>query len=152
MDQLIWSEWVSLNKSCLRFAPDKPGIYEIRTDYEFGRLLGRSRIVYVGRTKSGSLYNRISKRVTDPWGNLSWAEKFLHVRQSCLEFRCTEADSDADAKRLEAYRLYEYYRIHGELPPGNSTFPEAGTSKAREFINYYREYGEPPPDDSTFPG
>jgi hypothetical protein len=55
MDELRWSQWYPLAQQPFSIpVPDVPGIYEIRTDHEFGRLRGQSRIVYIGSAARGN--------------------------------------------------------------------------------------------------
>ncbi len=45
-----WSRWFSLDDGAAKQnVPDKPGIYEVRANFEFGRLRGKSQIVSIGR-------------------------------------------------------------------------------------------------------
>jgi excinuclease UvrABC nuclease subunit len=125
MVELKWSEWRELTKGSLESVPESPGIYEIRTDYDFGRLKDKSNIVYVGRTGQGrNLKKRLSARVNNPGKFLSRAERFLLSEGHFLEFRFAVAECQEDAKRMEAERLAEYDREYWELPPGNSALPK----------------------------
>jgi len=100
-----------------------PGIYEIRTDYEFGRLNGVSQVVYIGSAARGSkpsLRKRIGERVTDPERNLSGAEKLLARAGHTLEFRFAKAKDGETARQMEIQRLTDYIGKHWEAPPGIS--------------------------------
>lgn len=86
MDEISWSEWRQLLKQVVgEFVPDLPGIYEIRTDREFGRLKGTSRIVYIGSAarNTPSLKRRLLGRIS----NGSLAEKRLWKHGGNLQFR-----------------------------------------------------------------
>ena len=109
--------------------PDVPGIYEIRTDYEFGRLRGTSRVVWVGTAASGrrpSLRERVVRqRIGNPDHYLSRTEKLLRQAGHNLEFRFAKASDGETAKQMESQRLMDYEEEHWELPPGNAVLPRA---------------------------
>ncbi len=120
-----WSDWYPLIKDSLRYIPDQPGVYEIRTNYEFGRLKGKTNLVYVGRTDRGnSLKERLKGRIDKRKDILTKAEWFLLDNGHPLEFRFTVTKSKDEAKLMEAERLAEYDQQWWELPPGNSNLPK----------------------------
>jgi len=128
MTKFNWSPWYPLTPQSLPAnVPGQPGIYEIRTDYEFGRLRGRSRVVYVGSAARGSKpslkVRLIDQRIGNPERYLSGAEKLLREAGHALEFRFVTTLDGTTAKRMEAQRLTEYEVKHWELPPGNSVLP-----------------------------
>ncbi len=121
MDKFDWSTWYPLSHQSLSNLPDVPGIYEIRTDYEFGRLRGSSRVVYIGsaaRPSKPTLRKRLGNRIADPEGNLSGAEKLLRRAGHTLEFRFAKAKDREMARQMEIQRLTEYEKKHWETPPG----------------------------------
>ena len=124
MEELDWTAWYPLQAQPLAVnVPDKPGIYEIRADYKFGRLRGSSRVVYIGSAARGpkpSLRKRIGPRVTNPERYLSTAEKFLVRAGHALEFRFSPARDGKTAKVIEIQRLMDYQSDHWEAPPGVS--------------------------------
>lgn len=123
MDEFDWSQWYPLSKQPIMNIPDMPGIYEIRTDYEFGRVNGVSRIVYIGSAARGgkpSLRKRLGGRITDPKNNLSGAEKLLVKAGHALEFRFATATDGTTARQMEIQMLTDYIREHWEPPPGVS--------------------------------
>jgi len=123
MDEFDWSQWYSLSQQSLANVPDVSGIYEIRTDYEFGRLNGVSRVVYIGsaaRRGKPSLRKRLSGRIANPEGNLSGAEKLLVRAGHALEFRFATAKDGETARQMEIQRLTNYIEKHREPPPGVS--------------------------------
>ena len=131
MADLQWSEWHPLTKKCQAAdVPDMPGIYEIRTDYEFGRLRGTSKVVYVGTAASGSrpsLRSRlVDQRIGNPDRFLSRTERLLRESGHDLEFHFATAIDGKTAKEMESRRLSEYEEEHWELPPGNAVLPRAG--------------------------
>ena len=122
VDKLNWSEWRPLLPQVVsEFVPDLPGIYEIKTDREFGRLNGSSRIVYIGSAarNTPSLRKRLLGRIS----NGSLAEKRLWEHERNLEFRFATMSDGQTAERMEAERQIDYERQHWELPPGNGAFP-----------------------------
>ena len=126
MDEFGWSEWYPLSHPFLRNIPDVPGVYEVRTDYEFGRLNGVSCVVYIGsaaRRGKPSLRKRLGGRITDPKNNLSGAEKLLQEAEHNLEFRFATAIDGNTEEYMEVQRLVHYERQHWELPPGNGVLP-----------------------------
>ena len=123
MDEFDWSEWYPLSQQSLTNIPAMPGIYEIRTDYEFGRLNGISQVIYVGSAAHGikpSLRKRLGGRIADPEGNLSGAEKLLLAAGHALEFRFAKTKDGETARQMEIQRLSDYIRKHWEAPPGVS--------------------------------
>ena len=122
MDELSWSEWYRLTPPVVdELVPDFPGIYEIGTDREFGRLKGTSKIVYIGSAarNTPSLRRRLLGRIS----NGSLAEKRLWQHRCNLQFRFATVSDGETAERMEAERLIDYERQHWELPPGNGAFP-----------------------------
>jgi len=129
-----WSGWYPLTAKCpAGDVPDMPGAYEIRTDYEFGRLRGTSRIVWIGsagRGKRPSLRERIvGQRIGDPGRYLSRTEKLLRQAGHDLEFRFATAIDGKTAREMEGQRLMDYEKKHWELPPGNGVLPIIGRQK-----------------------
>jgi hypothetical protein len=130
MDELRWSQWYPLAQQSLSVpVPDVPGIYEIRTDHEFGRLRGQSRIVYIGsaaRGNSPSLRKRLlGQHISNPNENLCRAGQLLRQAGYSLEFRFATSSDGKTAEHMEARRLVDYEKEHWELPPGNAAFPRA---------------------------
>jgi len=123
MEKFDWSEWYPLSQQSLTNIPDVPGIYEIRSDYEFGRLNGISRVVYIGSAARGgkpSLKKRLGGRITNPERNLSGAEKLLVRAGNGLEFRFAKTKDGETARQMEIHRLTDYVEKHWETPPGVS--------------------------------
>ncbi len=114
-----WSEWIIFNDEVtLSKLPKNPGIYEVRTDFEIGRLNGSSSTVTIGRAKNLQ-ERRAKQKAGDLVRYLNRAEKWLYNSNHKLEFRYCMCDSFEDAKLLEALKLWEYESLHWELPPGN---------------------------------
>ena len=122
MDITEWSEWYDFNSPPI-VVPDCPGVYEIQTDFEFGRLRGKSTVVYIGSAAKSLRKRLIDQRCGEPSRYLSGAEKLLCESGHSLEF-CYAASSDATvARQIEAQELMRYEEEHWELPPGNSKKP-----------------------------
>jgi len=119
-----WSPWYRFDDESAKAAvPHRPGAYEVRTDFEFGRLKGSSRLVTIGSAKP-SLRTRLCKqRFRNTVRYLNRAEKWLVYEGHILEFRYLPTATAEEARRLEAERLIEYECQHGELPPGNEVLP-----------------------------
>jgi hypothetical protein len=119
-----WSPWYRFDDEQAKAAvPHRPGVYEVRTDFEFGRLKGSSRVVTIGSAVP-SLRTRLCKqRFHNPARYLNRAEKWLVQEGHTLEFRYFAAITGEEARRFEAVRLIEYEYEHGELPPGNEDLP-----------------------------
>lgn len=121
MDEHNWSDWYpySLSQDFFRNIPEAPGIYEVRTDYEFGRLKGSSPLLTIG-SAAKSLKTRISRqRIGNTIRYLNRPEKWIRRAKHVLEFRYYECSNKDEAKYLEAIRQLEYENQHWELPPGN---------------------------------
>ncbi len=114
-----WSDWYDFNdKKKLNLVPNCPGIYEVKTDYEFGRLNGSSSIITIGRSRK-LLERRRDQKSGNPIKFFNRAEKWLYHLNHSLKFRYCICNSDTEAKLLEAIKLWEYESYHWELPPGN---------------------------------
>ena len=121
MVEFEWSQWYPLSKQSLAKIPDVPGVYEIRTDYEFGRLRGTSRVVFVGAAWRGSkptLRKRLGQRITEPDQFLSGEEKRLRETGHALDFRFAEAKDSETARQMEVHRLLHFEEEYWEAPPG----------------------------------
>lgn len=123
MDTIEWSNWYDFN-SLLAMVPDCSGIYEIRTDFEFGRLQGKSAVVYIGSAEKSLRERLIGQRCANPNRFLSGAEKLLSKAGHSLEFRYAVSSDAASARQLEVQQLTRYKEEHWELPPGNSVMPK----------------------------
>ena len=126
MHEFHWSEWYPLSLVLVardEDVPDEPGVYEIKTDYEFGRLRGKSHVVYVGSTVKSLKGRLVHQRIKDPKENLSRTEQLLREAGHALELRFAVASDGKIAKHMEAQRLMDYEKEHWELPPANALLP-----------------------------
>ena len=121
-NEIQWSEWYSFDSEPT-VAPNSPGVYEVRTDFAFGRLRGQSPIVYIGKTARGLRRRLFNERRGDPVRYMSGAEKLLYQAGHRLEFRYAVTAGREVAEQFEAHELMKYVREHWELPPGNGKMP-----------------------------
>lgn len=111
-----WSAWYPFDTEVANISvPDKPGVYEVRADVEFGRLNGSSPLVTIGSAVA-SLRKRVyEQRIGDPIRYQNRAEKWLAQAGHILEFRYTTTDSGKEARFLEAHSR-EIWQINSESP------------------------------------
>jgi len=130
-----WSFWYHIDDEQAKDAlPHRPGVYEIQTDFEIGRLRGSSRVVTIG-SAGPNLWQRLRQQrfhKTARCRYLNRAEKWLIHAGHSLEFRYLPTDTVEEARRLEAVRLIEYEYEHWELPPGNEDLPLSKITKGIE--------------------
>lgn len=118
-DKYNWSDWHRFDdEKVLAALPNEPGVYEVRTDFEIGRLQGSSSLVTIGRAKKLK-ERREKQKVHDTVRYLNRAEKWILRANHALEFRYSICGSFEKAKYMEAIRQLEYESQHRELPPGN---------------------------------
>jgi hypothetical protein len=124
MGDIEWSEWYPIDlQSVTALVPDKPGVYEVRADFEFGRLKGHSRIVTIGSANRSLRQRLIRQRFANTERFMNRAEKLLYRAGHTLEFRYATTAGGQVARQMEAKRLEEYEKEHWELPPGNGQLP-----------------------------
>ncbi len=113
-----WSDWYDINENIKNSLPDKPGVYEIKANFEINRLKGSSKLVYIG-SASDSIKKRLSLKLFGNFTGLDRADKWLYFHSIPLKFRYRIAKSEGDAKYLEGLLLWDYENMHWEIPPGN---------------------------------
>ena len=129
-----WSKWYQFNQPSLdKYVPNAPGIYEIRTDYKFGRLKGSSRTVNIGMAVN--LKQRLGSRLIDPRRNWTLEEQRLMQKGHGFEFRYANAVTREVIRKMENDALFEYFTEHWELPPGNRVFPKEVQRKLIKLWN-----------------
>jgi hypothetical protein len=129
MTTVNWSDWYTLDSKSMGLpVPDLPGVYEVQTDFAFGRLNGYSSVVYIGSAVPSLKTRLIDQRIGNPERFLSRAEKLLYKAGHALQFRYTKTADGIIARNLESLMLIDYEREHWELPPGNSMLPKARTA------------------------
>lgn len=94
-----WSTWHHFNAELARTTvPDEPGVYELRTDYEIGRLKGSSPLVTIG-SAARSLRKRIyEQRLLNTAKLLNRAERWLIQASHTLEFRYATTGNEEKAR------------------------------------------------------
>jgi hypothetical protein len=121
-----WSYWYDIDNDKAKDAlPKTPGVYEVKTDYEIGRLRGSSKIVSIG-SGAPSLWQRLREQrfhKTARWRYLDRAAKWLLRWDHTLKFRYLTTDDEKEARYLEDKLLLQYECEHWELPPGNERSP-----------------------------
>ena len=96
-----------------KLAPKKLGIYFILASKSFSRLRGRTNIVYIGETRSKTLFERLV-------GRRDGLYRFEKLRNNGfkLRFKCRIA-KDKTPREMEVEALQKYEKQHLELPPLN---------------------------------
>ena len=111
--------------------PNSPGVYEIRTDYTFGRLKGSSQTVNIG--SAVNLKNRLGSRLINPRRYWTLEEQRLMQKGHGFDFRYANAMTKEISINMENDALFEYFTEHWELPPGNRVFPKAVQKALRKL-------------------
>ena len=112
-----WSKWILFTAESIRAAaPEEPGIYEVRTAFEFGRLNGTTRVMYIGVGERG-LRRRLDGKEPPS------AEWWLRENGHPLEVRWAIFEGPSAARMAEDRRLAEYIERHWEPPPANHRGP-----------------------------
>jgi len=126
-----WSDWKPYTSDIVRAdAPQEPGIYEVRTTFEFGRLNGSSRVVYIGVGERGLRKRLIGKEPPS-------AEWWLREKDHPLEIRWAVFEGNDASRMAEDRRLAEYIDRHWEPPPANHKGPryKGMGLRVREILN-----------------
>jgi hypothetical protein len=113
-----FSSWKQFSKLKEGDIPEEPGVYVLRLDKTFGRLVGESDILYMGSTEN------LRKRL---WGNYikgrgGKTTKRIHYYLISLGYLDRVEVSwvkSGDYKSLEEKLREEYEKDHHELPPWN---------------------------------
>jgi hypothetical protein len=116
-----WQKWCAeaeIPKCC--------AVYAFRTPRAFGRVKGRSDIVYIG---SGQL----SLRLKSHRGKLPKADRLGRIQKSYRQLQVSWKlyGSKNEAKKEESRLLSAYQHEHLELPPVNRSVPEKDAYEAR---------------------
>jgi len=108
-------------KLLIESLPSKFGIYAIHTMEKFGRLYGKSDIIYIGSATSASGLKVRIKQYFHPgrsqFTNLRIGEVLRKRTDLMIGYLIT--NNWSDAKELETSLLNMYEKEHGELPPLN---------------------------------
>ncbi len=114
-----FSEWHPFNEQYLKKAPERHGIYVIRKSEGqcFGRLRGKSDILYIGSTEAkGGLRQRLRQYLhpgPTQWTNKRINKLLIKYKMEVAWCTCNESGN------LEHQLLREYLTEHDELPPLN---------------------------------
>lgn len=115
-----FSDWYPLDKKGIRNAPQHPGVYIIRKAQgrRFGRLKGKSDILYIGSCKGRKGLRQRLQRYLHP-GSTQWGTN-RRVNQLAKEYQMEVAWCPCDEPRnFEHDLLIQYLKDHDELPPLN---------------------------------
>ena len=119
-----WSIWFRIDdEAAKKTVPIKPGVYEVRTNFDIGRLRGSSPLVTIGSAVTSLRKRLCDQRFGRPVRFLNRAEKWLDYEKYPLEFRYCTTTNGKEARYLEMLLLMEYENEHWELPPGNEDLP-----------------------------
>jgi hypothetical protein len=120
-----FSEWIPFGinqeRQVLEYLPESIGVYIIRTNHLFGRLVGESDIIYIG----SAINNRgIRRRVKYYFHPGPSQQTSLRINKripliSNLEISYVASQTKVDARVLEKQLLLAYEKDHLELPPFN---------------------------------
>ena len=115
-----WSDWHQLDCEGLKGdVPDVPGVYEIRIQRTFDRLIGNTQVVNIGVAKKSLRVRVRSEKACNPDRYLPGPLKWLKYAGVSFEVRWFSVASGEQASMAEAQRLAEFISAHFELPPGN---------------------------------
>lgn len=83
-----WSAWHPFDTEVVNTSvPDKPGVYEVRSDVEFGRLKGSSPLVTIGSAVASLRKRLCEQRFPNTTGYLKRVERWPVRASYTLEFR-----------------------------------------------------------------
>jgi hypothetical protein len=125
IERYRWSDWFPLECESLlkENVPALPGIYEIRLNREFGRVLGTTRIVNIGMAAK-SLNTRVYRQKACDSNNHSGTMKWLALEGAKFEVRWFVVFSSEEAEQAENQRIAEFICRHWEMPPGQLRGPK----------------------------
>ena len=77
-NEKTWSNWNALNSvSQNAKVPNSPGVYEVQTDFTFGRLNGNSPIIYIGSAATSLKKRLLDERIGKPDRYLSSVVSYI---------------------------------------------------------------------------
>ncbi len=111
------SGWIDFNSQNITAVPTKPGVYIIRmkNGVQFGRLRGRSDIIYIGSTEKG-LRGRLRQYLKPDRTQATHQRVNQLMKRYIFEVAWSE---DENPKIQEHNLLLQYAGDHNELPPMN---------------------------------
>jgi excinuclease UvrABC nuclease subunit len=119
LTQKGFSEWIPFTEENVEKAPRKPGVYILRKAHGlvFGRLRGKSDILYIGSTEAQSGLKHRLKQYFHP-GPTQWTNKRINKLLEKYEMEIAWCPCD-EPSNLEHQLLTQYLEEHDELPPLN---------------------------------
>ena len=113
------SEWHPFNEESVKSAPKQSGIYIFRMAQSkcFGRLKGKSDILYIGSTEGEHGLRERLQQYLRP-GPTQWTNKRIHEMAKKYDMEIAWCLC-GEASNLEHQLLHRYIEDHDELPPLN---------------------------------
>lgn len=117
-----FSDWADFNDLTVKRAPATKGVYVLRLKggRDFGRLKGRSDIVYIGKTEAG-IRGRLRQYLNPGPTQITNQRVNQLMKRHDLEVAWKE---DQNPNTTEHNLLLQYVKDHDELPPLNRQYPE----------------------------
>ena len=133
-----FSRWCKWDSKIFRDASNLPGVYAFRlTANSFGRLKGKSDLVYIGCTESsqGTVSSRLRDHLSTRAEGSNVAQRLCDTREvGELEVAWKILASSKEAIDEEARLLRAYYRDHIEPPPVNRAEPSRPIRRAIQAV------------------
>lgn len=140
LGQKGFSLWYPFNEQSIKNAPKRWGAYVIRTTggKSFGRLRGKSDILYIGSTKNKRGLNQRLTQFLNP-GPTQWTSQRINkfIKKYPVEVAWRISD---EPRNLESELLQQYFKEHEELPPLN----RAGSKLIEKIIRETIRVGDYP--------
>ena len=124
-----FSEWHTLNEQCLKQVSTRPGIYVIRKHSgQFGRLRGKSDILYIGSTETtGGLRTRLRRYLYPSRHSTTDNRVHQFLKRYEMDIAWCAFEKPHQSHKLKSYKprnaeyrlLQLYVEQHYELPPLN---------------------------------
>jgi hypothetical protein len=129
-----WRKWC---RAAAEEAPQKPGAYIFRlaAGESFGRLKGKSDLVYIGSTTKRTIRDRLRDHLSAKKIERNVGYRLARVRKEVgpLEVSWRAFDTHGGAKHEERALLGSYERDHIEFPPLNRQEPGKGFRQVLEL-------------------
>lgn len=126
-----FSEWKNFNKDNIEKAPSKQGVYILRKNggQSFGRLKGKSDLLYIGSTEANNGLKQRLKQYLNP-GPTQWTNLRINKLLKKYNVEVSWCLSN-EPRNLEHQLLNRYLNEHDELPP----FNHAGRKTLKKIIS-----------------
>ncbi|WP_017980964.1 GIY-YIG nuclease family protein [Methanocaldococcus villosus] len=115
-----FNTWKKLSELREEDIPEKPGVYVLRLNKTFGRLIGKSDILYIGSTKN--LRRRIWENYIEGGENQKGTAKRIHdylTKKGYLNEVEVSWVIHENYREVERKLREDYENDHHELPPWN---------------------------------